>query len=124
MVTTKLLFSWLVEVLGLIMNIHISHNKKWIDCFTIESSNFSVILNKWVTDGVKLQIIKPQQFVRSETEHLVFELADGTSLGVAKRLGSLLHGADHGRRATHEDLDIVGRGRETFLKLSVCRAAV
>jgi hypothetical protein len=50
-----------------------------------------------------------------EAEDLVLELADGPGLGEAERLGGLLHGADHGRRATDEDLDVGGRGREALL---------
>lgn len=41
-----------------------------------------------------------------EAEDLVLELADRPGLGVTQGLGGLLHGADHGRRATDEDLDI------------------
>ena len=57
--------------------------------------------------------------VRLKAENLVFELANRTSLGVAKRLGGLLHRADHRGSTTHENPDIVGRARETFLELSV-----
>ena len=53
---------------------------------------------------------------RSEAEDLVLELADGPGLGEAKRLSGLLHGTDHRRRATDEDLDVGGRGRETLLE--------
>jgi hypothetical protein len=52
---------------------------------------------------------------RLEAENLVLELADGPGLGEAERLGGLLHGTNHGRRATDEDLDVGGRGRETLL---------
>lgn len=51
-----------------------------------------------------------------EAEDLVLELADGAGLGVAERLGGLLHGADHGRGTTQHDLDIAGGGGETFLE--------
>jgi hypothetical protein len=51
-----------------------------------------------------------------EAEDLVLQLADGTGLGVAERFGGLLHGADHRRRTTEEDLDVAGGSRETFLK--------
>lgn len=54
---------------------------------------------------------------RLEAEDLVIELADGAGLGVAERLGSLLHGADHGRRTAEEDLDIRSGSRETFLQV-------
>jgi hypothetical protein len=50
-----------------------------------------------------------------EAEDLVLELADGPGLGEAERLGGLLHGTDHGRRATDEDLDVGSRGREALL---------
>jgi hypothetical protein len=52
---------------------------------------------------------------RLEAEDLVLELADGSGLGKAERLGGLLHGTDHGRRATDEDLDVGSRSRETLL---------
>ena len=52
---------------------------------------------------------------RLEAEDLVLELADGPGLCEAERLGGLLHGTDHGRRATDEDLDVGGRGREALL---------
>lgn len=50
-----------------------------------------------------------------EAEDLVLELADGPGLGEAKRLGGLLHGSDHRRRAADEDLDISCRSGEKFL---------
>jgi hypothetical protein len=50
-----------------------------------------------------------------EAEDLVLELANGPGLGEAERLGGLLHGTDHRRRATDEDLDVGGRGREALL---------
>lgn len=53
--------------------------------------------------------------IRLEAEDLVLELADGAGLGVAEGLGSLLHGADHGRRTAEEDLDVAGGGREALL---------
>jgi len=56
---------------------------------------------------------------RLEAEDLVLELADGSGLGKAERLGGLLHGTDHGRRATDEDLDVGSRGREALLELIV-----
>jgi hypothetical protein len=49
---------------------------------------------------------------------LVLQLADRAGLGVAERLGSLLHGADHGRGPAEENLDVGGRGRETLLSYS------
>jgi hypothetical protein len=52
---------------------------------------------------------------RLEAEDLVLELADGPGLGEAERLGGLLHGTDHGRRSTDEDLDVGSRSRETLL---------
>lgn len=52
---------------------------------------------------------------RLEAEDLVLELADGSGLGETERLSGLLHGTNHGRRATDENLDIGGRGRETLL---------
>ena len=52
---------------------------------------------------------------RLEAEDLVLELADGPGLCEAERLGGLLHGADHGRRATDEDLDVGSRSREALL---------
>ena len=51
-----------------------------------------------------------------EAEDLVLQLADRASLGVSNNLGSLLHGADHGGRTAHEDLGVVGGGREAFLE--------
>lgn len=53
--------------------------------------------------------------VRLEAEDLVLKLADGPGLRVAKRLGGLLHGTDHGRRAADEDLDIGSGAREFVL---------
>ena len=50
-----------------------------------------------------------------EGKDLVLELADGASLLVAEALCGLLKAANHGRRTTEEDLDIVGRGRKPFL---------
>lgn len=50
-----------------------------------------------------------------EAEDLVLELADRPGLGEAERLGGLLHGTDHGRRAANEDLDISCRGGEKIL---------
>ena len=50
-----------------------------------------------------------------EAEDLVLKFADRAGLGVSERLGSLLHGANHGRRTAHENLDIAGGGRETLL---------
>lgn len=50
-----------------------------------------------------------------EAEHLVFQLADRTSLGVSEGLGGLLHGADHGRGTAQQDLDVAGRGGEALL---------
>lgn len=50
-----------------------------------------------------------------EAEDLVLQLADGARLGVSKSLGSLLHGADHGRRATEENLNIGSGGGQTLL---------
>lgn len=55
---------------------------------------------------------------RLEAEDLVLELADRAGLGVAERLGSLLHGANHGRRTAKKDLDIRSGSRETFLQVS------
>lgn len=52
---------------------------------------------------------------RLEAEDLVLELADGAGLGVAERLGSLLHGADHRRRTAEKNLDIRSGSRKTFL---------
>lgn len=54
-------------------------------------------------------------FRNLEAEDLVLELADRAGLGVTERLGSLLHRADHGRRTAEQNLDVAGRGRETFL---------
>lgn len=53
--------------------------------------------------------------IRLEAEDLVLKLADGAGLGVAKGLGGLLHGADHGRRTAKENLDVAGGGREALL---------
>ena len=50
-----------------------------------------------------------------EAEDLVLKLADGSRLGEAERLGGLLHGADHGRRAADENLDIGSRSGEKLL---------
>lgn len=50
-----------------------------------------------------------------EAEDLVLELADRASLSESERLGGLLHGADHGRRAAEHNLDVASRGRETLL---------
>lgn len=50
---------------------------------------------------------------------MVLELADGAGLGVAERLGGLLHGADHGRGTTQKDLDVAGGGRETLLEKKI-----
>lgn len=61
----------------------------------------------------KLSSTNRQKFL--EAEHLVLELADRASLGVSKRLGRLLHGADHGRGAAQHDLDVLGRSREALL---------
>ena len=52
---------------------------------------------------------------RLEAEDLVLELADRPGLGEAERLGGLLHGADHGRRATEENLNIGSGGGQTLL---------
>lgn len=52
-----------------------------------------------------------------EAEDLVVELADEAGLLVAQGLGSLLHSADHGRRAAEKDLDVVSRGGELGLFL-------
>lgn len=57
----------------------------------------------------------PSSCFRLEAEDLVLKLADGPGLGVAKRLGGLLHGTDHGRRAADEDLDIRTGAREFVL---------
>jgi len=54
-------------------------------------------------------------FERSEAEDLVLELADGSGLCKAERFGGLLHGTDHGRRATDKDLDVGSSGREALL---------
>lgn len=59
-----------------------------------------------------------------EAEDLVLELADRPGLGVSERLGGLLHGADHGRRAADENLDIGSRSRETFLLYGVSQQAL
>lgn len=53
--------------------------------------------------------------IRLEAEDLVLELADGAGLGVAKGLGGLLHGADHGRRTAEENFDVAGGCREALL---------
>lgn len=50
-----------------------------------------------------------------EAEDLVLQLADRAGLGVAERLGGLLHSADHGRGTAQQNLDIRGGGRQTFL---------
>lgn len=54
-------------------------------------------------------------FRNLEAEDLVLKLADRAGLGVTERLGSLLHRADHRRRTAEQNLDVAGRGRETFL---------
>ena len=46
---------------------------------------------------------------RLEAEDLVFQLADWPCLGVAQTLSRLLHGRDHRRWSTNEDLNVVGR---------------
>lgn len=56
------------------------------------------------------------RYICLEAENLVLQLADRTSLGVSERLGSLLHGADHGRGTAHEDLDVGRGGRKAFLR--------
>lgn len=50
-----------------------------------------------------------------KSENLVLELADGTSLGEAETLGSLLQAVNHRRGATEEDLDIAGGLGEVLL---------
>jgi len=50
-----------------------------------------------------------------EAEDLVLQLADRAGLSVTERLSSLLHGADHGRGAAQENLDVGSRGREALL---------
>ncbi|KAI3481059.1 hypothetical protein L1887_56633 [Cichorium endivia] len=46
---------------------------------------------------------------RLEAEDLVMKLADGARSLVSELVQVLLHGVDHGRRAAHENLDVVGR---------------
>lgn len=48
-------------------------------------------------------------------KHLVLELADRPCLLEADCLGGLLEGADHGRRAAEQDLDVVGGLGKPFL---------
>lgn len=48
-------------------------------------------------------------------KHLVLELADGAGLLEADRLGGLLEGADHGRGAAEQNLDVVGGLGKPFL---------
>jgi hypothetical protein len=43
------------------------------------------------------------------------ELADRAGFLVSESFGRLLHGRDHGRWSTEQDLDIISRGGETFL---------
>jgi hypothetical protein len=50
-----------------------------------------------------------------EAEDLVLQLADGARLGVSKSLGGLLHGADHGRGAAEENLNISSGGGKALL---------
>ena len=59
-----------------------------------------------------------------EAEDLVLQLADGTRLGVSKSLGGLLHGADHGRGATEENLNIGSGGRQTLLCKSLINTEI
>lgn len=54
--------------------------------------------------------------MRLKGKDLVLELADGASLLEAKALCGLLETANHGRRSTEEDLDIVGGLGEPFLQ--------
>jgi hypothetical protein len=49
-----------------------------------------------------------------ESKDLILELADGAGLLEAKALGGLLQAANHGWRATEQDLDVGGRSREPF----------
>ena len=50
-----------------------------------------------------------------ETEHLVRQFADWPGLLIPQRFGSLLHGADHGRWTTHQDLHVICRWRKVGL---------
>lgn len=50
-----------------------------------------------------------------ESENLVLELTDGTSLGEAETLGSLLQAVNHRRGTTEENLDIAGGLGEVLL---------
>jgi hypothetical protein len=52
-------------------------------------------------------------------EDLILELAHGAGLLIAEGLGGLLDTADHGGRAAQEDLDVVGRLGQPFLRLCV-----
>lgn len=54
--------------------------------------------------------------MRLKGEDLVLELADGAGLLEAKALCGLFETANHGRRSTEEDLDIVGGLGEPFLQ--------
>jgi len=53
-----------------------------------------------------------------EGKNLVNELADRAGLLEAKALGGLLKTANHGRRTTEKNLDIVGRLGQVFLNYS------
>lgn len=50
-----------------------------------------------------------------ESKDLVMELADGAGFLVSESLGGLLHGGDHRRRSTEQDLDVISGSREMFL---------
>ena len=57
--------------------------------------------------------------MRLEGENLILQLADRTSLRIAKRLGGLFHGANHRRRAAKQDL-VLGDGAREALLVKSC----
>lgn len=54
-----------------------------------------------------------------ESKDLVFQLANRLGLLETKTLSCLFEAADHGRRTTEQNLDIVGRLGQVFLKSAV-----
>lgn len=54
---------------------------------------------------------------RLEGKDLILELADGAGLLESETLGGLLQSTNHRRRATEENLDIVGGLGKVFLDI-------